>query len=32
MTTAYWVGTLFLGMKGEYAEYTPTRGHENEKG
>jgi hypothetical protein len=25
MTTAYWAGTLFLGMKGEYVEYTPSR-------
>ena len=23
MATAYWVGRLFLGMKGEYLEYTP---------
>ena len=23
MATAYWVGKLFLGMKGEYSEYTP---------
>jgi hypothetical protein len=25
MTTAYWTGRLFLGMKGEYVEYTPSR-------
>ena len=31
MTTAYWTGTLFLGMKGEYIEYTPSRGHRDEK-
>ena len=31
MTAAYWTGTLLLGMKGEYAEYTPIRGHESEK-
>jgi hypothetical protein len=27
MTTAYWAGTLFLGMKGKYIEYTPSRDH-----
>jgi hypothetical protein len=31
MTTAYWVGTLFLGIKGEYVEYTPSRDHGEEK-
>lgn len=31
MTWAYWVGILFLGMKGEYVEYTPRRGYEDEK-
>ncbi|RYP45732.1 hypothetical protein DL768_007973 [Monosporascus sp. mg162] len=31
MTIAYWTGTLFLGMKGEYAEYTPSDGGGVEK-
>lgn len=25
MTSCYWVGRLFFGMKGEYDEYTPRR-------
>lgn len=31
MKTAYWTGRLFLGMKGEYVEYTPNRDHRGEK-
>lgn len=31
MTAAYWIGTLFLGMKGEYVEYTPSTGYRDEK-
>lgn len=31
MTLTYWAGTLFLGMKGEYVEYTPRSGHADEK-
>jgi hypothetical protein len=31
MTTAYLAGTLFLGMKEEYVEYTPSRDHRDEK-
>lgn len=31
MTWAYWFGILFLGMKGEYVEYTPSREHGDEK-
>lgn len=30
MTSAYWIG-LFLGMKGEYEEYTPRGEHGREK-
>jgi hypothetical protein len=31
LTAAYYAGTLFLGMRGEYLEYTPTRDHRDEK-
>ncbi|RYP14777.1 hypothetical protein DL765_006133 [Monosporascus sp. GIB2] len=31
MAIAYWTGTLLLGMKGEYAEYTPSDGGGVEK-
>jgi hypothetical protein len=31
MTAAYYASTLFLGMRGEYPEYTPTRDHRDEK-
>jgi hypothetical protein len=31
MATAYWTGTLFLGMRGEYVEYTPRRDNGDEK-
>jgi hypothetical protein len=31
MTTTYWAGTLLLGMKGNYAEYTPNRDYRDEK-
>jgi hypothetical protein len=29
MTVAYWAAVLFLGMKGEYVEYTPRRGEKH---
>jgi hypothetical protein len=31
MKAGYWAGTLLLGMKGEYVEYTPSRDHRDEK-
>lgn len=31
MTSAYWFGRLFLGMKEEYREYTPSGAHRDEK-
>lgn len=31
MKGAYWTGRLLMGMKGEYAEYTPVRNHRGEK-
>lgn len=31
MATAYWIGKLFLGMKGEYSEYTPRESVSYEK-
>ncbi|KAF2434150.1 hypothetical protein EJ08DRAFT_646604 [Tothia fuscella] len=31
MMTAYYTGTLFLGMKGDYPEYTPPRNRRDDK-
>lgn len=31
MSVSYWVGIIFLGMRGEYDEYTPSRQQVDEK-
>ena len=31
MTTTYWIGTIFLGIKGEYLDYTPRDSGAHEK-
>lgn len=31
MTSIYWIGRLFLGMRGEYVEYTPRGEYRREK-